>query len=608
MWCLKNLTASVFIITFFFLCSPVFAADWAQDAHDGQRTGYTHEEPTLPWTLLWTWNGADSTGGTGNHFYNAPREARTILGGNKLFVPAGAQGLYALDAQTGSQAWHITAASFIASPAYYSSSVYAGGTNGTLYKFNASNGQTQASYNAGNPIEKAVLIAGDAIFITTNNGELHKLNTNLQLQWKYQANSAVATPPAFSSSRNIIIYATEDLYIHAVNTSDGSRKWRVKPTPHAAGFPYSYNQSWPVVADTKGVVLLRMQLSHGAMDAAFPATMAEIKARLTNSPEQRNLFALNLDTGQEAFVTAVGYGSIESIRNGTPYGVLNTAPVVRTLSDGNQVAYSHFRSSQSNPPDYRWDAHMGEMVLDNSTISGLSAGDLRFVRMSRYNGYGGQSYVFITDEQAPISAAGNFLFHAHWGAAEGVKITDRSSSLGKTYAQPIATSNVPAIVRYQKACTNKNTTTHWTTCGLELYRDGRYWDGPGWWEYWDTYDNNGPQSAGQRALYTYVANGLVVVQGSWGNLMVFRHSGENSGPLPTSAIEPTQSPSSTPVQNSCPTDINQDKVTDISDYSLLVSDFFQTQPTQPRTDINQDGIVDITDYSLLVSQFFQTCQ
>ena len=83
-----------------------------------QRTGYIAIEPNEPWTLLWTWNGPDANGGTGGHAYDAPREARTVAGGGYIYVPAGAQGLYALREASGQVAWHLTAAAFNATPAF----------------------------------------------------------------------------------------------------------------------------------------------------------------------------------------------------------------------------------------------------------------------------------------------------------------------------------------------------------------------------------------------------------------------------------------------------------------------------------------------------------
>lgn len=58
----------------------------------------------------------------------------------------------------------------------------------------------------------------------------------------------------------------------------------------------------------------------------------------------------------------------------------------------------------------------------------------------------------------------------------------------------------------------------------------------------------------------------------------------------------------------CDADINSDRYVDISDYTILVSDFFKTTPINPRSNIIKDGFVDILDYSALVSQYFQACK
>ncbi len=67
----------------------------------------------------------------------------------------------------------------------------------------------------------------------------------------------------------------------------------------------------------------------------------------------------------------------------------------------------------------------------------------------------------------------------------------------------------------------------------------------------------------------------------------------------------TATPSASPTTTSClPSDINQDGITDVSDYTVFASDFFKSPPANLRSDMNLDGIVDITDYSILVSKFF----
>ncbi len=521
--------------------SPV-SQEWTQEAHDAQRTGYTPENPLLPWTFLWSWNGPDANGGTGGHFYNAPPEARTVTGGSFVYVPAGSRGLYALNKRTGQQAWNVTAATFNATPAYDPATgfVYVGGADGRLYKIDSRNGSVTGSYNAGNPLNKSMLLVGGFAYVVTDNGQLHKVDTATMARvWVYSGNAAIATPPSYSASRDVLVYATNDLFVHAVGNSNGAGRWRVKPTPNPAGFPNEFDGMWPVIAEQHGIVFVRMRLDHNAglwggpgPNGMYPNSNAETRTFLQNNPRLKNLFALSLDTGSEAFIPAVGYGGVEALVNNTPYMDVGPVPVIKVLPDGKEVAYMNFRSGQGNPPDGRWDSHMGEMVLDNTTVPGLVAGDLRFVAYPN-------SSMKVTDEQTPFTLAANTLFRAHWGASESVTIQNRANNLGLTFASPITAQANPTVIRRQTACNNFNPTTRWTTCGLTLFQDGRFWNGPGFWVYWNVLDPPTPlrsaYSDGLLPRYTYVSDGLIIVQGNGGELFVLRHSGTplTGGATPT---------------------------------------------------------------------------
>ncbi len=554
------------------LNSPAAATAWPQDAGNAQRTGYTSEEPLSPWTFLWSWNGPDANGGAGNHFYDAPREARTIAADNKVFVPAGSHGLYALNLSTGNQLWHMEAAAFTAAPAYAGGYVYAGGTDGTLYKINADEGKVAGSYSAGSPINKAILVVNTYVYAVSDDGRLHKVDSrDMTSAWVYAAGSTIATPPSYSATRDTIFYATDDLYVHAVNNADGTREWRVKPSPNAPGgasqetvagtyLGSQFDLAWPVVADAAGIVLLRMQLPHQALfegpdEGKWSTSKEENKAWLEQNPKWQNLFALDLDSGAKAFIPIVGYGSTEDYAKGEAQGVMGTQPVVKTLADGKEVAYIPFRNGQHDG-DFRWSGHMGEMVLDDATVPGLTAGDLRFVET-----YGPEE---IIDEQNPISVAGNTLFHSHWAAVIGQVITNRSAGLGRTKESPIITTRLPPIVRATKACGAMNATTHRAAVdcgGLSYVTDGgRYFDGPGWWGYWDVADPPGwrigsnnvagtAYSAGFLPRYTYVAEGKIVVEGNGGELLVFSHSTS----VPTTPAPPTRTP--VPLPRPCSSEV-----------------------------------------------------
>jgi hypothetical protein len=519
-------------------------AGWYQDAFNAQRSGSTLEDPKTPWTFAWKWNASNSTGGlscTNNdpatgHCYDAPKEARTVSGASKIFVPAGSWGMYALNLSDGKQAWRNQATTFNASPAYdpVINALFVGGADGRLYKFDPNNGSLLGTYSAGSALNKSTLIVTPYIYMVSLDGKLHKVDgRTMNPVWSYASGSTGSTPPAYSDSKKLIIFGTADLNVHAISDGSGTATWKVKPTPNTPGFPNEYTFGWPVIADQAGIVFIRMRLEHNAHygpgpSSQFPNTNNEIRSYLVNNPHRQNLFALDLTTGTKKFIPAVGYGSTEDFINNQPYGTTGSMPIVKKYAD-KEVAYIHFRNGSSGT-DYRWDGHMGEMVLDNTTITGLAAGDMRFVQMSSYNNYGGNAYVFIIDEQAPITLAGNTLFHAHWGGSEAVTITDRSSTLGLNYSTPIKAAKLPVVIRRQAACSNYSFTTHWTTCGLTLFNDGRYWGGPGWFVYWNVEDppkspSPSAYSAGFLPRYTYVTNGHVIVGGNGGDIFILKHSG-----------------------------------------------------------------------------------
>lgn len=85
-----------------------------------------------------------------------------------------------------------------------------------------------------------------------------------------------------------------------------------------------------------------------------------------------------------------------------------------------------------------------------------------------------------------------------------------------------------------------------------------------------------------------------------------------TAPTPTPVATPTAvpaTPTPTPagITPTCNANINGDTIVDISDYSLLVQNFFVTPPKVARADIDANGIVDIVDYSIFVKSLFLSC-
>jgi outer membrane protein assembly factor BamB len=179
----------------------VFSQDWSQDAGNAQRTGFTPISPDLPWTFRWVFNGPGPAGGTDGHFYDAPPEARPISGGGNIFIPAGDEGVFAKQLSNGADLWHFTETAVNAALAYdpLSGTVFAGGADGILYRIDAASGTVSGSFDAGSPINKAVLLAASHAFAVSDNGMLHAVHTgSMERTWVYDGGAAAATPPSYS--------------------------------------------------------------------------------------------------------------------------------------------------------------------------------------------------------------------------------------------------------------------------------------------------------------------------------------------------------------------------------------------------------------------------
>ena len=429
------------------------SAEWAQFAANPEHTSYVPTEVPSPWRLKWIWNGPDNSGGVGAGKFSLPRNSQPVTGAGRVYIAAGGQGVYALNSATGAVVWSRNPGGVINStPAYDgdTAALFVVSSNGVLYKLDAATGSTLGQFSAGSssalPLPPAVI--SDRVFFSMGNRVYAVNKSTLTQIWAYNAGAPVHTPPAYSRSRDRVIAVSQDLYVHAINNSDGSRAWRIKPTVRTGGDPDDSNSTlaevsdgWPVIAESHGYVLVKLRLDWQALWiwTPWPGSNAAVRSNLQAEPEYQALLVLDLDDGATPFAANVGHGGFGDGGH-LPMG---PQPVIKRFSNGQEVAYVVMRGSPcaQSPCDGRWDSHLGEMVLDGNTVPGYQAGDVRFM----------QNSFFPTDEQVNLSMAGNDIFGGHWMFGIAHQILDRSSSKG-TGSNPITTSNLPHIITSASNC------------------------------------------------------------------------------------------------------------------------------------------------------------
>ncbi len=471
--------------------------EWTQHAHDAQHTGYTAQTVPYPWRLRWIWNGVDASGRvskvtTGG---SLPRNVQPVTGGGRVYIAAGVDGVFALSEATGQQLWQRSGIGAIRSTVAYDAdtqAVFALSANGTLYKLRASDGAVLGQFATGQtsnlPLPPAVI--RDRVLFSMGNSVYAANKGTMEQIWRYNAGAGltVAVPPAYSPSRDLVIVATEpDLYVHAIRNADGTQRWRVRPVHASRRFedPTEYRYGWPVIADNAGYVLIKVQLDWQTLWRDWPQTNSGMRQFLTDNPGEQALFVLDLDDGNIPYIANVGHGGYGD----SDYLPMGPQPVVKRLPNGKEVVYTIIRARHAY--DARWDSHFGEMVLDDSTVSGLTGGDVRFIAFD-WPPDDPDPYL-LTDEQPNVSMAGDYLFGGHWEAGFALRILDRSDGRG-SFTNKITSQRLSTVATSQDdtgACAFSP--SHYCASGLEntrpydfgfyiYYNQGAVYD-----QYWSEY-------------------------------------------------------------------------------------------------------------------------
>jgi hypothetical protein len=506
---------------------PGSASSWTQHAHDAQHSGYTDQVVEAPWRWKWSWNGPNSSAGVSANKTSLPREVQPVTGGGRVYVARGVDGVYALSELNGSELWSSNPGGAMNStPAYdmASDTLYAASDDGRVYRLNASSGSVIDSFDTGSSISTPPALINDRVFVSSGNKVFAINKSSMQQIWSYDAGSPVQTAPAYSASKDRVVVGTADLYVHAIQNSDGTRAWRTKPTVHNAGDPsVEYTWGWPVIADVHGLVLMKLRLSWDTLwtFGTYPTTNQLIRQDLQSKPGDQSLFAIDLNNGTVPFISNFGNGGWGD------GGVLpmGPQPVVKHFSDNSEVVYTVGRGGGSNAMyDARWDSVFVEMMLDNTTVPGYIAGDVRFIQ---YN------HVVLTDEQPFVSMAGNYLLGGHWMSGYALKITDRSNGRGAwDIPNRIAAQDAPHIVESQAANANCSfSSNHY--CSNYLTEDGDprtyppgfyiyYGSGTVYGSYWSRYSS------------WVVSDGLVLFRSNSGAIVALE-AGNPQSPAQVSA-------------------------------------------------------------------------
>ncbi len=339
------------------------ATDWPQVQNTPQRTGYSPEVLGTTFRVKWT------------HPFQPERvypQVQAIVYAGKVYVGTANGNLYALNIETGAQAWKFAAgAPILNSVAASDGKVFFGAMDGAVYALNAANGalvwKNQVSTRLG--ISTAPVLADNKVMLGGRNGIFYALNPATgSIVWQHNVGAPILQTAAWNDGR--AYFGAMDMHVYAIHTSNGARAWRSAKIPGMA-----FKDYWPVVHRGKVYVIPMSRTGLGVTDwtqvlnqAAQQAVLADYAAHPENY--EKAMVALNEATGVEA--PAVIYYPYQSMHGATapPCVDRDGMFIVPALSPASEYRTGWGRLNV--------DSRILVELLSDGTQAGFGAGDETF--------------------------------------------------------------------------------------------------------------------------------------------------------------------------------------------------------------------------------------
>ncbi len=225
--------------------------DWPQLAYGPKRTGHNPQPISGPFSEKW------------RRDLGVPLADRVqpVIADGAVIIGDVAGTVHALNENNGQTVWTFSSGgSILYTAAIDRGKVFVGSHDGFIYALDVNSGtliwQADVAKGAGG----APLVWNSQVFVSGKDGYFYALNkTNGALLWKFDTGATpppsvrapILSSPAIHPGKNLVYFAAENLKAYALNATTGKLVWVSQMYGESA------YDSWPVVSETKDVVMFR---------------------------------------------------------------------------------------------------------------------------------------------------------------------------------------------------------------------------------------------------------------------------------------------------------------------------------------------------------------
>jgi outer membrane protein assembly factor BamB len=373
-----------------------------------------------------------------------------IIAADGILYVATANGLYALDANTGAERWvYPTELPLGHSPTIHNGVAYVGGFDHKLHAVNASTGEGLWTFSAGAGFQTNPLVVSGIVYAGNRDGAfyaVHAEGANAgQLAWKFETGGPVLYSAAYKDG--VIFFASNDSHAYALNALTGQLVWKSEKLP-GAGFA----SWWPVVYQNR--VIFSGSNNYRLSSGPGPGALAKVELEdIYPNREQEPTGTLVGALGQAPGGWAPGTITVDASRILSYFAekpwrrtvfVLDrftgaereTAPLLWTGNDGSVTRYPPVVGGDGVL--YQQNNYLSDPAIPGGQISGWQPGNPHISIVTSDWG--------AIDEPHAASAGGNLVY---WNLccdrqAGAMDVTVPNTVFADRYAQGIRPPTGPA--------------------------------------------------------------------------------------------------------------------------------------------------------------------
>lgn len=162
------------------------------------------------------------------------RTRQAALGNGRLYVASPTR-LYALDAETGTEAWRFEHRAGVWSPTFDDGTVYVLSEDG-VHAIDAASGTVSWHFPTSLvPAADAMTVGTDHAFVGSFDGTLYAVDLNSGTKtWEVSTGGKIASAPA---PKDDLLYLGSENTLHAIRATDGSQTWQFVADGDVMGAP-----------------------------------------------------------------------------------------------------------------------------------------------------------------------------------------------------------------------------------------------------------------------------------------------------------------------------------------------------------------------------------